>query len=814
MKLRLLFLAFLVSLFMDQTSVHAQGKITSAVLEPIWEVPDTIIPIDATEITNSAEASLSISEEINKSLPDSALLANFDNNIVELKGILDSITTDLNHYDLEEVGSGLIQNFKGQLTSLQSSYTNFKAELEKRTKNIQKQWFILNYLIKTWEATISSTQEQTQNVPLQTRAEDVLSALKKQRFVVVQLTDQLLIYDDNLLTGKQSLEGTLTQLKDAEELFQRSYLTKSYPALWEADSVFIVDYRDVFSTTFEAYETGIRGFYSTKEARLYFHLGILVLLLISTFSVRKILKKREFDPDNERISTFYRVFSKPISVSLTIFIFLGFLSYPNVTTAIRDILSLALIVPLLVVTLQVLPKNTHKYLYVVSTLFLFSEFVDMIKYGSYPLPYFLIMVVLLATLGYLLWLIIDHGRKKKKLYIKKIKVLDLIFWFSFLIVVSACIANIFGYVPLSFFLFTGVLVSIMAGLLIIVSVTIIEAFLKLIIMGNTSEMYGSILDYGEKLLLRILSVVKFIAIIYWISIVLKVFLIYGPVMDWLKMIFESKWIVGTVTISLKGIVLFGVVLFISFWISRFIRLLLEKEVFPRVKMGRGVPGMINLVLRMIIMTTGIILSLAVLGVNFDKLTILMGALGVGIGFGLQDIINNLISGLVLVFERPIQVGDTVQFGNREGLVKEIGIRSSTIKTYDGSEVIVPNGKLISNELINMTLSDPILRVEINIGTDYNSNPQEVIDILVMQAKLHPDVTKSPEAFAIFLGFGDYSLNFRLYAYTLEVNSRLRIKSELNLAVFQALDEANIKIPFPIQDLNVNLTEVDEEKKKD
>ena len=121
-------------------------------------------------------------------------------------------------------------------------------------------------------------------------------------------------------------------------------------------------------------------------------------------------------------------------------------------------------------------------------------------------------------------------------------------------------------------------------------------------------------------------------------------------------------------------------------------------------------------------------------------------------------------------------------------------------------MIVPNGKLISNELVNLTLSDPLLRVEIDIGADYDSDPQEVIDILVMQAKLHPDVTKNPEAFAIFLGYGDFALKFRLYSYTYEVNSRLRIRSELNLAIGAAFKEAGIKIPFPIQDLNVKLVE--------
>jgi small-conductance mechanosensitive channel len=230
-------------------------------------------------------------------------------------------------------------------------------------------------------------------------------------------------------------------------------------------------------------------------------------------------------------------------------------------------------------------------------------------------------------------------------------------------------------------------------------------------------------------------------------------------------------------------------------------------------LSRGVPGIINLLLRVGLISIGFILSLAVLGINLDKLTILLGALGVGIGFGLQDIINNLISGFILVFERPIQVGDTVKFGEKEGIVKSIGIRASTIKTYDGTEVIVPNGMLVSNELVNLTLSDQMLRVEIDIKTEYGTDPQSVIDILTMQAKLHEDILDNPEPFAIFFGYGDYALSFRLYTYTTTVDSRLRIRSELNLAISEAFKEAGIKIPVPKQDIHVKVEDKKPSEKK-
>jgi len=357
-------------------------------------------------------------------------------------------------------------------------------------------------------------------------------------------------------------------------------------------------------------------------------------------------------------------------------------------------------------------------------------------------------------------------------------------------------------------LLKGVVISAVAGLLLYVSVTVIEGFFTLIIMGKSYQMNSTIKEFGENLVNRIIKVVKLITVLYWITVTLTQFHIYEPVLEWLLGLLNLKWVLGEgeVTISVKGILVFGLVVLLTIWISRFIRLLLEKEIFPRMKMGRGVPGIISLIVRYFIITVGFIVAMAVLGIKMSSLTILIGALGVGIGFGLQDLINNLVSGFILVFERPIQVGDIVQFGTREGKVKEIGIRSSTIRTYEGSEVIVPNGHLISNELINLTLSDPLMRIEIDIGAEFGTEPQEVIDILTYQAKLHPNIEKNPNPFCIYFGYGDYSLKFRLYCYTYEINSRLRIRSELNLAIHSALQDAKIKIPFPRQDLNIKSEE--------
>jgi len=161
----------------------------------------------------------------------------------------------------------------------------------------------------------------------------------------------------------------------------------------------------------------------------------------------------------------------------------------------------------------------------------------------------------------------------------------------------------------------------------------------------------------------------------------------------------------------------------------------------------------------------------------------------------------MVSGLILALERPIKVGDVVQVGELIGTVRAIGLRSSQIKSYDGAEVIVPNGNLISNEMINWTLSDSNRRMDIRVGVAYGSDTDAVIKILQDLAMDHPQVDKNPIPTAYFTGFGDSSLDFRLLAWT-NIDQRLAVESDLNRSIDKAFQKAGIEIPFPQRDLHI------------
>jgi small-conductance mechanosensitive channel len=207
----------------------------------------------------------------------------------------------------------------------------------------------------------------------------------------------------------------------------------------------------------------------------------------------------------------------------------------------------------------------------------------------------------------------------------------------------------------------------------------------------------------------------------------------------------------------------------------------------------------------LVYTVAILFALGMMGMDYSKLALIFGALSVGIGFGLQNIVSNFISGLILLFERPIRIGDWVVVGGVEGYVRKINIRATVIETFDRSEVIVPNSEFISGQVVNWTLKNIQGRAKIPVGVAYGSNTDQVREILERVARENPAVItdgRQPDPYVLFMGFGASSLDFELRCYLKDVDRRMRIISELNFAIDKAFREENIQIPFPQRDLHV------------
>jgi small-conductance mechanosensitive channel len=261
--------------------------------------------------------------------------------------------------------------------------------------------------------------------------------------------------------------------------------------------------------------------------------------------------------------------------------------------------------------------------------------------------------------------------------------------------------------------------------------------------------------------------------------------------------------VGTVSIAAKAIVTALGVAIATVVLTGLTRFLLEREVVPRLGLRPGAGFAMVTFTRWAIVIVGAALTLAALGIDMAKITLLASAVGVGIGFGLQNVVNNFVSGLILIVERPVGVGDLIEIGPLAGEVKRIGIRSSTVRTGQGAEVIVPNGDLVSKEVVNWTRSDRQRRYDIDVGVDPDSDPERVMRLLVEAAGDVPEIMTSPAPRAMFKGFGDSALNFSLLAWVPTVDVGLQAQNALRVAILRKLAAAGIAIPFPQRDVHIH-----------
>jgi len=288
--------------------------------------------------------------------------------------------------------------------------------------------------------------------------------------------------------------------------------------------------------------------------------------------------------------------------------------------------------------------------------------------------------------------------------------------------------------------------------------------------------------------------------VFLVDYFLHVVDLYDVFVNWITDKLAEPITAGTITFTWGSILTFILVLAGSFLITSILSRTIDGGALNFLKLPKGVPAIISVVIRYFLIAFAFVLALSYLGIDLSKFNLMAGALGLGIGFGLQNIISNFISGLILIFERPIQAKDVVEVGSLLGEVKKIGVRSSNIRTFNGAEVVVPNSNLISNEVINWTLSDNVKRMEIKIGASYGTDLQEVVNILKEVATNHSMVLQKPLPRALFDEFGDSSLNFRLLFWVM-VDDAIQAKSDVSIAIYNKFNERGITIPFPQRDVN-------------
>jgi len=266
---------------------------------------------------------------------------------------------------------------------------------------------------------------------------------------------------------------------------------------------------------------------------------------------------------------------------------------------------------------------------------------------------------------------------------------------------------------------------------------------------------------------------------------------------------NHKFTVGNVDVSvtslIEGILIFTIALFLS----RTLSALLQRRIAKRAYLDPGLQYTLGRLFQYLIIALGLLLALK-LGFSLDltSIAVIFTALSVGIGFGLQYIAADIASGFILLFERPIRVGDRISVGNQEGDVQSINLRTTVLTTNDRVSVIVPNSKLVRDQLINWSYGDPRARIAIPIGVSYDANVDEVMKTLLLAAKDVDNVLQDPPPKVQFLDFGDWSKNFRLLVWTNRPRLHRQIRSDINYRIEKLFREAGIEIPYPQTELRL------------
>jgi small-conductance mechanosensitive channel len=697
------------------------------------------------------------------------------------------------------------------LRALEEKWTRPSADLDAanktlsaRVEEIGKLTGQLEEAAKVWELTRTQAGEQDAPGPIIERIGRALEDIGAARGRANDRRAAVLTLQGRVGEQVSRISESRAEINQAMTEARKNLFAPDAPALWS--DRFRERVRRDLELGLEAALLDdieeVRGFAAERRGRLLLQLFLTLVLIVAMWNVRRKARHRvEAEPGLERA---LGVIEHPISAGLLFGLLLALFFYPGIPTAALRLFGVASVVPLMFLLRAFLPRALMPAVYLIALLFVTNRGIEVGR--ELPALTRIVFIVEMLIASAALVFLLRPGRVAAvpreiststpfRLVGTGLRIALAGFLFSLL-------ATLSGYSQLGKLLGLGLLRSAMFGLLFYALVSVLYGLLLFAVRSRPLRLLGMVRHHRARIESRGRRFVAWVAAAGWAYMTLQMFELQDAVFGGVMAVLTASLTMGEVSISLGDFVVFGVVLWGSFLISRGLRFVLEEDVYPRTRLQRGIPYALSTLTHYTLITLGFLLAVASTGFDLDRFAILIGALGVGIGFGLQSVVNNFVSGLILLFERPVQIGDAVQIGTLEGRIRAIGIRASVVRTWDGAEVVVPNGHLVSEPLINSTLSDKQRRLEVAIGVKYGTDPERVIDLLLEMAKGHPDILEDPPPVVLFQGFGDSSLDFLVRAWTDRWDDGLRIKSELTVGVNRVLAEAGIEIPFPQRDLHL------------
>jgi len=523
----------------------------------------------------------------------------------------------------------------------------------------------------------------------------------------------------------------------------------------------------------------------------------LLFFLITTiiFFWTKSRSLQMDDDDEPEIVRNTHILGRPMAMSALLTIVAATFFLPNLPPLLDYVSSLFVLYCILAILVNMVRKPALWTAYVFAVLFILLQLGTFVR-GDTQLTRWLTLLVSFTLFYLLFWILRNKDRfddVPRRLWQRIYIGLSVP---MFVISIIAILANIVGYGTLAGIINRGIVYSLIIGLLLVAMYQSTGSIIFHFLDTPLAKRSIILREDGRSIFDRTMKIFGLVLLFLYAYYFLNFFLLWELVDKIGDSVWTFGYTFGSVSLTIGDLVSVFLTIMIFWIIANIVQIIMRRELSPRLNLPRGVGNAVASITHYTLIVLGIFLALAAVGFEMKHLGLLVGALGVGIGFGLQTIVNNFLSGLILIFERPITVDDVIEVDGVLGVVTSIGIRASRIRQFNGDEMIVPNADLISKKVTNRTLSDTKRRYTMNFETGRDADPEHVISIIEEAAQTINGILSDPPAKGYFKGMGEQSIKF--YVNYWGAGNFLDLMSGVEQAVYAALEREGIKMPIPVQ----------------
>ena len=696
-----------------------------------------------------------------------------------------------------------LQNEQQQWQSAQLQVTGWLNALTLEATKLQDSLNQLAELQKLWSSSRSLAEAAKAPGPILEQIDATLTIISEAQAPLQAQRANILNLQSRVAEQVTKCGAALQRIAEFQQKAVAGILVQDEPPIWTINlwSDALAALPEHAGKIASAYRTDVAKYLRDPRQGGALHPAIFIFLALVFSAARR--KIAVWEKSGSDASSAILVFERPYAAALaTTLVFVTAPLFFQLPTAVRQLLTIVALVPMLRLARPKISASvafvlyTCCFLFAVDTLRQVFAGIQVIGQAILVAETLAAIIVLYSMRRHYRQIIAARAESSGLIVLKLGRCLLIV---VFLVALLAAMA---GYTRLARLLTPGILAGGILGLAAFAYLRVSGGVVALALRAWPLSSLQMVAHHRELLERRVYRLLIWIAVGGWLVRYLSYLGLLDPAWSLANALLATKLERGSISISIGNVLEFFLTVWLAYLLSRFLRFVLQEDIYPRIDLAPGLFYAASSLLNYVILALGFVAALGVLGVDFSKVSLLAGAFSVGIGFGLQSVVNNFVSGLILLFERPIHVGDTVEVGSLQGIVRRIGIRASVLHTGQGADIIVPNSQLVTEKVTNWTLSDRLRRIDLPMGVNYGANPKKVVELLVGVAEAHPQVLKRPPPEAFFLSYGDSSINFELRAWTDQSSPATQIRSDLASAVYDAVSAAGMSFPFPQREVRL------------